>query len=154
MQHRREHADAMKRRRPLMRLDPRNPFYQVRPNVIAAVLVAGWVVHVATRLVSGGVSEALTLMSSDVPEDVRDGANVLLGHLLSLQVHTLAITGLFALAGKFAERHDPPTVCAESHQHDVAAIAAIAHGLIARLPSDEPLVREAETIAKEISDER
>lgn len=136
----------MKRRRRWLRLSRRNPFYQFRPNVVVAVLVAAWVVHAATGLVAGSFGHALALMASDVPEDVREGANTLLAHLLGLQVHTLAITGLFALAGKFAEQNEEPAaaVDADTHRHVVDA-------LLRKLPAadaaDEPVVRCGEQIA-------
>ena len=147
---RRRHTHDAITRRPAIELNARNPFYDLRPNVVVAVLAATWIVHVATGLVAGGVTDAMTLMRSDVPEDVRDGANTLLGHLLSLQIHTLAITALFALAGKFAERHEQPSVPADAHRHDVDALVAVARDLIRRLPDDEQLVTETENLAERI----
>ena len=127
-----------------------DPFYQLRPNVLVAVLSATWVVHLASGVVIGGVAEAMELMRSDVPEDVRDGANTLLGHLLGLQIHTLAVTALFALAGKFAERHEEPSVPADAHRHDVDALANLARDLIKKLPDDEQLVKDTENLAERI----
>lgn len=139
----------MRKRGPWFRpLNHRNPFYQFRPNVVVAIVVAAWVVHLATRLVSESFSEAMALMSSDVPENVREGANTLLGHLLGLQVHTLAITGLFALAGKFAERTEEPvaTVPAETHHHVIEQI-------LRKVPDaddDEDVVRDSEQVANHL----
>ena len=143
-------------KRPRIQLNARNPFYGLRPNVVIAVLVAAWVVHAATGLVTSSFADAMQLMSSNVPADVRKGANTLMAHLLGLQVHTLAITGLFALAGKFAERgEDPPTVPADAHRHDVDALAGLMREMLTKLPdeSDERIVRGAEDTLRRVREE-